>query len=132
MRARSRHPHTASTRIIGWLLVFVLAQTLSWVHRGLHAMPHGAPSPVAGHVLAPQAVGDHASHSWAERLFAGHTQASDCQLFDALTHADGAPASLLTLGLLPAVVLRASASGAAAGGCAVPFDARGPPLSLNT
>ena len=132
MRARSLHPHTASTRILGWLLVFILAQTLGWVHRGLHAMPHGPAASVAGHVLAPHAAGDHAGHSWADRLFAGHTQASDCQLFDGLTHAEGVPASPLALGLLPTVVVCASAGGVVAGWCTVPFDARGPPLSLNT
>ncbi len=132
MRARSLHPHTASNRILGWLLVFILAQTLGWVHRGLHAMPHGSAAPVAGHALVPHAVGDHASHSWVERLFADHTQSSDCRLYDTLTHAEGVPVSPLALVVAPALALVVPVGCGATGRSTVPFDARGPPLSLNT
>lgn len=130
MRARPRHPHPAAARILGWLLVFILAQTLGWVHRGLHAMPHGPSAPVAGHVLAPHAAGDHASHSWTERLFADHTQSSDCRLYDALTHAEGVPVSPLPLVAVPALAVMVSVGRVCEGRCTVPFDARGPPLSL--
>jgi hypothetical protein len=132
MRARTLHPYTAHTRILGCLLVFILAQTLGWVHRGLHAVPHGPTAPVVDHALTPKAVDDHASHSWVERLFAGHTEGSDCRLYDTLTHADGVPVSALTLGLAPTVMVLPSPGRVCEGWCNVPFDARGPPRALNT
>lgn len=132
MRARSLHPHPAAARILGWLLVFILAQTLGWVHRGLHALPHGPAAPVAGHTLVPHAVGDHGAHSWVERLFADHTQSSDCRLYDTLTHAEGLPVSSLPLVVVPALALWVPVEGVATGRSTVSFDARGPPLSLKT
>jgi len=130
MRAQTLRPNTTSTWIIGCLLVFILAQTLGWMHRGLHAIPHGSPVPVAGHALAPPAVGDHIPHSWTERLFAGHTEASDCRLYDALTHAEGVPVSPLALVVVPALAVTVRVVDVTTGRCTVPFDARGPPLSL--
>jgi hypothetical protein len=86
--------------------------------------------PVAGHALAPPAVGDHIPHSWTERLFAGHTEASDCRLYDALTHAEGVPVSPLALVVVPALAVTVRVVDVTTGRCTVPFDARGPPLSL--
>ena len=126
MRARPLHSHTASVRILGWLLVFLLAQTLGWMHRGLHLMPHGQAVPA----LQTLAAGDDASHPWTERLFAGHTQASDCHLYDTLTHADAAPVAPLALGLAPTWGVGVSAAPVVASGCAAAFSARGPPLSV--
>jgi len=124
--------HTARTCILGCLLVFVLAQTLGWMHRGLHALPQGLSVPVVGHALAPQAVGDHASHSWMEPLFGGHSEASECRLYDTLTHAEGVPVTSLALVVVPALAVVVPVGGVATGRSTVPFDARGPPLSLNT
>jgi hypothetical protein len=110
------------------LLVFVMAQTLGWIHRGLHgsaseAWRHG--SPVAA-VAQVEVTGVSAA---MQDLFSSHADISDCRLFDVLGQPGCAAAPLLALPtLVPASYLLATHADFVARWAAL-FDARGPPAS---
>lgn len=109
------------------LLVFVLAQTLGWMHRGLHGAAsdgqHGS-SPAA---FAQLEVSGAAAAM--QDLFSSHADTSDCRLFDVLGQPGCAPAPLLALpALIPASYLLATHADFVARWAAL-FDARGPPAS---
>lgn len=102
-------------RPLAGLLVcaLLLTQALGLVHRVLHA---GGPSH-AGH-----------EHGRIEALFGQHHDLGDCQIFDQLSHADGASFAFVEPGAMPpapppAPALQAPQLAAQAAG----YLARGPP-----
>ena len=106
------------------LLAFVLAQTLGWIHRGLH----GGGSEGWQQATPVPAAAAHADGG-LEDLFGEHVDASDCRLFDVLGQPGCAPAPLVALPVLvPASLLLATHAGFVARWAAL-FDARGPPAS---
>lgn len=137
MHARPHPPRTARALFYGLLAVFLLAQSLGWVHRALHGIPSTAHA-VAG-ALAPAASasshrahaphGAHAGHLWTDGLFAGHGGTSDCLLLDALSHADSLPLAPVFLALAPAAAFFVAAGPAWTGRQALAVRARGPPGS---
>jgi hypothetical protein len=109
------------------LVVLVLAQTLGWMHRGLHgssaeAWRHGSPALSAAAADGARATGA------LQDLFSSHAEASDCRLFDVLGQPGCAPAAILALpALVPASFLALAHAEFIARWAAL-FDARGPPL----
>lgn len=105
------------TAMLALLAMFVLAQTLGWIHRGAH----GTGVPVhASSAAAADTAGD---------LFGHDAGSNECRVYDALGHADCAPAPLLALpAFAPAAVLAATLGDFVARWAAL-FDARGPPPS---
>lgn len=133
-------PRTALQRAsaVALLVVLVLAQTLGWLHRGLH----GSDGPAAVHataVLHAHAGADaqpqtHAgtvadAPGWVGELFRNHANASDCRLFDAVAQPACASADIaVQAAMLPAGFIAASHAGFVARATAF-FQARAPPLS---
>ena len=111
------------------LAVLVLAQTVGWMHRGLHGTSSSAmAAPSASHVHA-DAADPAKSGSWIHALFGSHTDASDCRLFDVLGQPGCASAALLPQTLIPMATLLATAHADFVARWAALFDARGPPSS---
>lgn len=79
-----------------WLLVLVLlAQSLGQVHIVLHAAtPHADIS--AERLLGRNDIA-HEGGQWLSRLFAGHANASDCRLYDQVSHGDCMPTAALLM-----------------------------------
>lgn len=129
MTARQAPQEKAARRLIALLVFFILAQTLGWMHRSLH----GAPAPAAATRLEALSSGMASTHGHHREgglhgLVPAHQDASDCQLFDAVTHADGLPAALAVAGLPPATAAPEGAPTAFVARHAALFDARGPPV----
>lgn len=129
MRQASARPDAIVRRIAvaSLLLVFVLAQTLGWIHRGLHGAAsegwHGSSPAAAVQVELSGAAAPILD------LFSSHADTSDCRLFDVLGQPGYAPAPLLPLtALVPAGYLLATHADFVARWVAL-FDARGPPTS---
>jgi hypothetical protein len=108
-----------NTLLCAVLIALALAQTLSLLHRIVHAP----------HLWAAPASVEHAlDQGWFKTLFAGHDHAGGCELYDQLGHADlmwGEPAdpcavqaTELRLCDHPGWLLASQAAG---------FLARGPP-----
>lgn len=107
------------------LAAFVLAQTLGWIHRGLHGEPGGSwrGAGTVHELSEPRG----AETGIFEALFGSHADASDCRLFDAVAQPAMASAKLALAPLAPpSAILLASHAGFVARWCAL-FDARGPP-----
>lgn len=111
------------------VLALLWAQSLGLWHGTVHgqsidrAAAHGTPA-----IHASGAAGKAVAPDWVETLFSGHQKASDCQLFDQLSHADALThLSLIDLpwALLP-TLLRAS-HGLCVARWHAQFQARGPP-----
>jgi hypothetical protein len=109
----------------GLALALVLAQTLGLLHGVVH-------SPLAESAASAHAVDSSTKpDTWVERLFAGHSDESDCRVYDQLRHADAAPtlaAVALSLVLTPFVF--SLLSGLAVARWHALFQARGPPPLL--
>ncbi len=132
MNARRHASRTASILWIGALALVVLAQTLGWMHRAVHGAPHLAGlSPAASAVSADAGpAGSASTHPHGvDALFSGHSKASDCQLLDAFTHADGLPAAAVALPVAPALAWVAIARTAGIAEHTLATRARGPPAS---
>lgn len=104
------------TAVLALLAMFVLAQTLGWIHRSAH----GAGVPVHASSVATGATND---------LFAHDAGSNECRVYDALGHADCAPAPLLALPVLPPAAVLVATLGDFVARWAALFDARGPPPS---
>ncbi len=129
MTARQAPQEKAARRLVVLLVFFILAQTLGWMHRSLH----GAPAPAAAtrlEALSSAVAPAHGHHreGGLHGLVPAHQDASDCQLFDAVTQADGLPAPLAVAGLPPATAVPEAAPAAVVARRAALFDARGPPV----
>ncbi len=128
MNARHTVSRTAAILWIALLSAVILAQTLGWMHRSVHGVPHLA-APGATATAAPSANSGHAHAHGVERLFAGHGKASDCQLLDASTQADGPPPAAATLAPVPVAALLAVIPIGLIARQALAACARGPPAS---
>lgn len=110
-------------------LALLLTQTLGLLHSVVHGVGHGplAESVVTTTVVDGTAQGD----AWAVHLFVGHSNESDCRVYDQLSHADAAPvfaAVVLPLVLTPFVF--STLAGLVIARWHALFQARGPPLFL--
>ncbi|MES2482605.1 MAG: hypothetical protein V4609_11465 [Pseudomonadota bacterium] len=118
-RPRSRPLSFAAAAAL--IFALLLAQALGLAHRAAHGQGLGlAVLEGARAIAAPQ---DPAAP------FAGHAPGSDCRLFDALTHEQGAPPAMPAQAPPPAgpILVAATAPGEHIVASATPFDARGPP-----
>lgn len=121
-----RPPITPPQRAItlAFLVAFVLAQTLGWLHRGLH----GSPPPVRQAVtalLSPAA----ASVDGGAQAFGHEGGTNECRLYDVLAQPGCAPAPLPVLPVAPPAAFVAAMLGDFVARWAALFDARGPPAS---
>lgn len=121
-----QQPRTTRRGVVLLLALFVLAQTLGLVHRGLHG--DGARPPNAAAGIHEHAAGETAqSPGWLDGLFGDHADPSGCLLFDVIAHPGCAPAyALIQPLLLPHALLAATRADFVARWSAL-FDARGPP-----
>lgn len=106
------------TAMLALLAMFVLAQTLGWIHRSVH----GTGVPVHASSVAT-------ADTVADDLFAHDAGSNECRVYDALGHADCAPAPLLALPVLPPAAVIVATLGDFVARWAALFDARGPPRS---
>lgn len=113
-------PLARRAAVLALLAAFLLAQTLGWIHRGMHAA--GAPAHERSAVTAVAAAA-------AGNLFAHDAGSNECRVYDALGHADCAPAPVLALPVLPPAAVLAATLGEFVARRAALFDARGPPPS---
>jgi len=111
-----------------WLLALVLlAQSLGQVHTVLHA------ATAHGNIGAERLLGRHASEPqvshWLSRLFADHGNASDCRLYDQVSHGDCMPAAApLPPAAMPGPVWAAQFPTSAPVRLTLRPQARGPPV----
>ena len=108
-----------------WLaLVLLLSQSLGQ----MHAVKHGG---LAGTNRAVAVLETQHDDGFLEQLFSSHSSATDCRLYDQLSHGHAMPA--VAAALLPLVlpsILVAIFQGEALARWAALFDARGPPLTF--
>jgi hypothetical protein len=102
-----------------------LAQSLGLTHNVLHtAAPQGV------NAWAGLQAGTHgdADSNWLARLFPGHDNASDCRLYDQVSHSDSIPtAALLHLPAVRPPALTQVFQALAPAKPTVRIQARGPP-----
>lgn len=102
-----------------------LAQSLGMMHNVLHtAEPQGI------HAWAALPAGTHedAASNWLTRLFLGHDNASDCLLYDQVSHGDSIPT--VALEQLPAAhppTLKQAMQALVTAKSTIRVQARGPP-----
>ena len=113
--------HAQRAAALALLLVLVLAQTLGWMHRGLH----GASG--AERLVQPAVHAHQAASQWMHDLFGSHADGSDCRLFDVLGKPGCAPTAPAAVPTPPRLALVASSHGDFVARWAALFDARGPP-----
>lgn len=131
MTPRLPLPRTAAHRagVLALLLAFVLAQSLGWIHRGLHGATGAfTTSAASAHALAVAPATVQAGSAFAG-LFGSHADASDCRLFDAVAQPGCTPAGVVLADLAFPAALFAAAHGDFVARWRALFDARGPPLS---
>lgn len=126
-RVRSAYQHACRVSVVSWTLVLALlwAQSLGVWHGIVHG-GHGVGSVHASLALAD--TGEAQSHGFFESLFGEH-EATDCQLFDQLSHGDAlttAPLLVAPLGVPAAHI--AHLTGLAVARWAALFQARAPPI----
>lgn len=131
MRPLFHQPRTRTRRAtaLALLCVLVLAQTLGWLHRGLHGSDGPAlQAPAATQVHAhAQAHDDEAPAHWLAALFGSHADASDCRLFDVIGQPGCVPGLVLALPALPPAAFLVATHGDFVARWTALFDARGPP-----
>jgi hypothetical protein len=110
-----------------WLLALVLlAQSLGQVHGVLHA--GGAQEEVSDHHRAGANVHVAQTAPWQGHLFDGHANATDCRLYDQISHSDCLPTAAPLLALtLPVAVLTTPSPESAWARPTLRVQARGPP-----
>jgi hypothetical protein len=110
----------------------LLAQTLGLMHGVLHGTQMAAVGKPGIQVQAFVAAGDSPA-GWLAAIFSAHQGDNDCRLFDQASQGSAAPQVVVSA---PPVVMPSSAvalfQGAALARFAALFDARGPPLTLQT
>jgi len=131
MSSASIHQQSRTARrgVVLLLALFVLAQTLGLVHRGLHGDAGNPPSAPAGMHAHAVTSETEQSPGWIDGLFGDHADPSGCLLFDVIAQPGCAPAyALIQPVLLPNAFLAATRAAFVARWSAL-FDARGPPHS---
>jgi hypothetical protein len=125
MHALRLQPRTPLQRAaaVALLVVLVLAQTLGWMHRGLHG--------ASGALSASPALHAHADapSNWLHDLFGSHADGADCRLFDVLGKPGCAAATQAVLPTPAPLAFIASSHADFVARWAALFDARGPPSS---
>jgi hypothetical protein len=108
-------------------LVLLLAPVLG----GMHGVIHGAGSfPQAAAMQGVAAASHGHGHAWVADLFSAHGGASDCRVFDQLSHSSPVPAlPLLALPLVLSSFVFHVVEGEVVARWAALFEARGPPLA---
>lgn len=126
-----QHRTAARRLLVALLTLFLLAQTLGWVHRGLHGSERRMPGSARSHVStacdAASSCAAQADPGWAQRLFGSHEDAAQCQLYDAVTHPGCTPGAVTALGLVPVAAAWVRTEAAFVARRTALFDARGPP-----
>lgn len=123
MRTPLNQPREWARSLLAALLIlFLLAQTVGWMHRSLHGPENGTRLTQTGHSAATS----HAP-SGLDGLFASHDAPSKCKLFDAVLHPGCASAPPLVNGPAPVAPALTEPQQAAIAGQTKPYDARGPP-----
>jgi hypothetical protein len=125
----------------GWYLALalLLAPLLGLVHGVVHGPLglHGGSSvaSVVAHADSPHAAhhdhvhGDH-GHGWLETLFSAHGDASDCRVYDQLSHGDGVlVVPMLALPMALSSFVFHLVEGDVLARWAALFEARAPPLA---
>ncbi|MDW5442864.1 hypothetical protein R6254_10055 [Polaromonas sp. SM01] len=108
-------------------LVLLLAPMLGLMHGLVHGV--GGAYPTA-QVQLVEADGQAYHHGWLDDLFSAHSNASDCRVFDQLSHSDGVPAlPLLALPMVLSSFVFHFLEGEVLARWAALFEARGPPLA---
>ncbi len=109
----------------GLALALLLTQTLGLLHGVVHSPL--AESAASAHVVADETP----PATWVEHLFAGHSNESDCRVYDQLSHGDAAPAvAAVALPLVLTPFVFSLLSGLAVARWHALFQARGPPPLL--
>jgi hypothetical protein len=126
-RARSQQAAARRATVLALLVALVLAQALGWMHRAAHGETG------AGRLAATAAQADTEADTHApgpfDALFGSHADASDCRLFDVLSHPGCASAAMPVPAALPAAAFLLAGHGDFVARWSAPFDARGPPSS---
>jgi hypothetical protein len=123
---RGKPVPTATSWLWAWLVAaMLLAQSLGLMHNVLHT---AAPQGVHAGAALPAGPHEDAGSSWLARLFSGHDNASDCRLYDQVSHGDGIPtAALLQLPALQPLALTQVMQALAPAKPTIRLQARGPP-----
>lgn len=133
-----QHPPAARRLLVMLLSLFLLAQTLGWMHRALHGAARPAQAAAAhakehAHGHAPETVSAPAgavdSPAWVQALFGSHEDAAQCKIFDAVTYTGITPVGVFAPCLVPAALSLARSEAQFVARRAALFDARGPPVS---
>lgn len=118
-------------RMAGWVAscYLALALLLAPLLGLMHGVVHGAGEyRQAAQVQTTGAPGQ--AQGWLADLFAAHAGASDCRVFDQLSHSDVVPALLLlALPMVPSAYSFLFLEGEVLARWAALFEARGPPLA---
>lgn len=127
-----RPPQPSSYRsaaAVALLAIFVLAQTLGWMHRGFHASS-GTARHTHSAVLAQVAAVPHDERSaWIASLFGNHQDPSDCRLFDFMGQPGCLPSAVPVPANVPSSAFLAASHADFVVRWTTLFDARGPPSS---
>ena len=122
-----RHWHGTGLWPWAWLLALVLlAQNLGQVHGVLHA--GAAQGEISEQHLGGAKVHANRTDSWLSHLFDGHTNATDCRLYDQISQSDCMPTAAHLLALaIPIPVLTTPSPESALPRPTLRVKARGPP-----
>ena len=108
-------------------LVLLLAPMLGLMHGLVHGVDGAHPT---AQVQQLEADGQTHHHGWLDDLFSAHSNASDCRVFDQLSHSDVVPAlPLLALPMVLSSFVFHLLEGEVLARWAALFEARGPPLA---
>ena len=126
-----QHQTAARRLLVALLILFLLAQTLGWMHRALHGADRRAPGPAHLHVSSAcsdvSSCAAPADPGWVKRLFGLHEDVAQCQLYDAVMHPGCTPAAAIAPQPVPAATAWVRTEAAFVARQAALFDARGPP-----
>ena len=104
-----------------------LAQSLGLMHNVLHT---AAPQGIHSWAALPAGTHEDGVSNWLAHLFPHHDNASDCSLYDQVSHGDGIPiAALLQLPAAQLTALTQEIQALAPAKPTIRVQARGPPSS---
>lgn len=131
MSATSPPSSTAARRVavLALLVAFVLAQTLGWMHRGLHGGNDAFGSPPGVGLSFSHGATEEQAASGLGSLFGSHADASDCRLFDAVAQPGCAPSPVVVPALFVPTAFLLAGHGDVVARWSAPFEARAPPPS---
>lgn len=115
--------------LLALLLLFVAAQSLSWMHRAFHGSPDDLLQHAAAVQLAEPTGGAQPAHTWMQGLFGDHAEPSDCRLFDAVAQPSCTPGMPVIPLAVPANAILLASNAEFVARWSALFEARGPPPS---